>query len=111
MWNILKRAFTKIIGKRKIELKENIENAKFNMDDDINIFVTNLKNDFIELEKLDHDVTDNAKVGILNRSLPHELRWINIFQYNNDWSKCCLCEKYYSRNYFLKPDKKKFTRK
>ena len=59
------------------------------MDDDINIFVVTLQNNFIELEKLDHYVTDNAKVGVLNRSLLQELCWINVFQYNNDWSKCC----------------------
>jgi len=73
MWNILKWKFTKSIGKRKLELKEKIENAKFNMDDDINIFVITLQNNFIELEKLDHYVTDNAKVGVLKRSLLQEL--------------------------------------
>jgi len=29
MWNILKGTFTKSIGKRKLELKEKIENAKY----------------------------------------------------------------------------------
>jgi len=89
MWNFLKGTFTKSIEKRKLGLKEKIENTKFNMDDDINIFITTLQNDFIELEKLDHDIHDNAKVGVINRSLPQELRWINVFQYNNDWLKGC----------------------
>jgi len=53
------------------------------------LFYTTLQNDFIELEKLDYDVIDSAKVRLLNRSLPQELRWVNVFQYNNDWSKCC----------------------
>jgi len=37
MWNILKGTFTKSVRKRKIELKDKIDNAKFNIDDDINI--------------------------------------------------------------------------
>ena len=53
------------------------------------LFYTTLQNDFIELEKLDYDVIDSAKVRLLNRSLPQELRWVNVFQYNNDWSKYC----------------------
>jgi len=89
MWNILKGTFTKSVRKRKIELKDKIDNAKFNIDDDINIFVTTLQNDFIELEKIDHDITDSSKVEVLNGSLPQELRWINVFQYRNNWSKCC----------------------
>jgi len=27
-------------------------------------------------------------VEILNRSLPEELCWINVFQFKNDWNKC-----------------------
>ncbi|KAG4081241.1 hypothetical protein H8356DRAFT_1332485 [Neocallimastix lanati (nom. inval.)] len=54
-----------IIGKRKLELKEKIENAKFNMDDDINIFVITLQNNFIELEKI--------RPLFLKRSLLQEL--------------------------------------
>jgi len=41
-----------------------------------------------ELEKIDNDIESSVKVGILNRSLPEELRWINVFQFKNDWNKC-----------------------
>ena len=37
----------------------------------------------------DHDISDPSKAGILNRSLPENLRWINVFQYKNDWKKLC----------------------
>jgi len=32
------------------------------------------------------DMTDNIKVGILNRALPENLRWINVFQFSGCYS-------------------------
>jgi len=32
-------------------------------------------------------------VGILNRSLPKELHWINVFQFKNNWNKCSEYDK------------------
>ena len=46
-----------------------------------------LQNAIEELENLDHDISDNIKAGILNRSLPENLRFINVFQYKDDWNK------------------------
>ena len=34
-------------------------------------------------------MTDNEKVGILNIVLLENLRWINVFQFNNVWERCC----------------------
>jgi len=41
------------------------------------------------MENIDHDISDNVKAGILNRSLPENLRFINVFQYKNNWSQLC----------------------
>jgi len=48
-----------------------------------------LQNAIKELENLDHDISDNIKAGILNRFLPENLRFINVFQYKDDWNKLC----------------------
>jgi len=88
LWKILKRSFTKNINTRKLELKNKLDNLKYNTDIDINIFIADLQNIFDELEKIDNDIESNIKAGILNRSLPEELRWINVFQFKDDWNKC-----------------------
>jgi len=59
---------------------------KYNQEVDINIFIAELQNTTDELEKIDNDIESSVKVGILNRSLPEELRGINVFQFKND---CC----------------------
>jgi len=58
-----------------MDLKKNkINNLKFNINDDIHIFLATLQNLIDELERIDFDISDNIKVGILNRSLPENLR-------------------------------------
>ena len=36
-----------------------------------------------------HDMEPSTKTGILNRTLPENLRFINVFQYNHDCNKLC----------------------
>jgi len=81
LWKILKRSFTKNINTRKLELKNKLDNLKYNPEVDINIFISGLQNTIDELEKIDNDIKSSVKVGILNRSLPEELHWINVFQF------------------------------
>lgn len=88
IWKLLQESFTKSIGRRKMELNEKIKLMKFDINTDINIFLANLQNLFDELEKIDNDIPQNTKIGILNRSLPENLRFINVFQYSN-WKNCC----------------------
>ena len=71
-----------------MELKEKLNNSKYDEDQDINIFIANLQNLIDELERIDNDMSDSTKVGILNRSLPDNLRFINVFQYKDSWIKC-----------------------
>jgi len=52
-------------------------------------FLATLQNMLDELEIIDTDISDNTKVGILNGALPENLRWINVFQFNNNWKECC----------------------
>jgi len=61
---------------------------KFDTKTDINIFIANLQNLIDELEKIDNDLSINTKIGILNRSLPEDLRWIKVFQHKS-WESCC----------------------
>jgi len=89
IWKILQESFTKSLGRRKMELKEKLNNSKYDEDQDINIFIANLQNLIDELERIDNDMSDSTKVGILNRSLPDNLRFINVFQYKDSWIKCC----------------------
>eukprot|EP00833_Pecoramyces_ruminatium_P007340 jgi/Orpsp1_1/1181372/evm.model.c7180000076991.1 len=88
IWNILKSSFTKSKEQLKLELKEKLEKAKYNINIDINIFISFLQNIFDELESLDYKITDDARVGILNRSLPEDLRYINVFQFKDNWNTC-----------------------
>jgi len=53
---------------------------------DINLFVSALENLFDELEFIEKPLIDENKI-ILNRSLPENFRWINVFQYRDDWNK------------------------
>ncbi|KAG4083376.1 hypothetical protein H8356DRAFT_1363860 [Neocallimastix lanati (nom. inval.)] len=67
----------------KMDLKKNkINNLKFNINDDIHIFLATLQNLIDELERIDFDISDNIKVGILNRSLPENLPFSNIKESN-----------------------------
>ena len=61
----------------------------YNIDEDIHIFLAILQNLINELEKIDGDINDSVKVGIVNRALPEDIRWINVFQFNNNWKECC----------------------
>jgi len=75
-------------ARRKIEIQNKIETMKFDTKTDINIFIANLQNLIDELEKIDNDLSINTKIGILNRCLPEDLRWINVFQHKS-WESCC----------------------
>jgi len=66
-----------------------LNRLKFTIDDDIHIFLATLQNMIDELEIIDTDLSDSVKVGILNKALPENLRWINVFQFNNEYIKCC----------------------
>ena len=89
IWSILEKSFTTSPEKRKLELKRKINSLKFNEDEDINIFMATLQNSLEELENIDQDIGSNVKAGILNRCLPENLRFINVFQFKNDWNKLC----------------------
>jgi len=71
-----------------LELRKKLNELKFEEEQDINIFMADLKNTIEELEKIDEDLNTSTKVGILNRALPENLRFINVFQYNSNWEKC-----------------------
>eukprot|EP00833_Pecoramyces_ruminatium_P003861 jgi/Orpsp1_1/1177893/evm.model.c7180000063233.1 len=88
IWKLLEKSFTKSIETRKMELKEKLNDLKYEEEQDIHIFMADLQNTIEELEKIDSDLSDNTKVGILNRALPEKLRFINVFQYNNNWQRC-----------------------
>jgi len=73
IWKLLKESFTKSKEQRKIELTNKIENLKFN-NKDISIFIANLQILFTEIAKIDSEISDSSKIGILNRWLPESLR-------------------------------------
>ena len=81
IWKLLKESFTKSKEQRKIVLTNKIENLKFD-NKDISIFIANLQNLFKEISKIDSEISDSSKIGILNRCLPENLRWINVFQFS-----------------------------
>ena len=53
----------------------------------INIFMATLQNTIEEYESIDHDIEDSIKAGILNRALPENLRFINVFQFKDNWGR------------------------
>lgn len=87
-WKILESSFTKSKEQLKSELKLRLEKFKYDPKLDINIFVASMENIIEELEQIDNPINDNIKVGILNRSLPEQLRFINIFQFRDNWKDC-----------------------
>ena len=89
LWNFLQESFTLGEEYRKMILKNEINLLKFDINGDIHIFLATLQNMLDELEIIDSDISDNTKVGMLNRALPEDLRWINVFQFNNNWKECC----------------------
>jgi len=89
LWELLNKSFTIGPEQRKMVLKDKINKLKYNLEDDVHIFLAFLQNLLDELERIDSDINDNIKVGILNRALPENIRFINVFQYNNNWTKCC----------------------
>eukprot|EP00833_Pecoramyces_ruminatium_P006047 jgi/Orpsp1_1/1180079/evm.model.c7180000072101.1 len=62
---------------------------KFNDKIDIHMFISTLDSTLNELENIDSKIKDESKVEILNRALPEELRFINVFTYKKSWKKCC----------------------
>jgi len=93
IWKLLKESFTKSKEQRKIELTKKIENLKFD-NKDISIFIANFQNLFNEIAKIDSEISDSSKIGILNRCLPENLRWINVFQFST-WNDCSKYVKIY----------------
>jgi len=89
MWNFLHDSFTVGDEHQKMILRNKLDRLKFTTDDDIHIFLATLQNIIDELEIIDTDMSDCVKVGILIRALPENLRWVNVFQYNDEWVKCC----------------------
>ena len=89
IWKVLEKSFTASPEKRKLEIKNKINSLKYNEEEDINIFIAKLQNALDELENIDYELTDTVKAGILNRSLPENLRFINVFQYKNNWKRLC----------------------
>ena len=89
IWSILEKSFTRSPERRRLELKNKINSLKYSEDQDINIFMATLQNAMDELENIDHDIGNNVKAGILNRCLPDNLRFINVFQFKNDWDQLC----------------------
>jgi len=86
---ILKESFTISIERQKMILKNKITSLKYNTELDINMFITDLQNKISQYEKIDTNMSNSTKVGILNRSLPENIRWINVFQYVDNWKQCC----------------------
>jgi len=66
IWEILNKSFTRSLEHRKIILKNKINSLKYTTDEDIHIFLAVLQNLFEELERIDKDISDSNKVGILN---------------------------------------------
>ena len=87
-WKILEDSFTK--GKEQLfaEITEKLNNLKYDSIIDINIFIATLENLFDELEYINKPLSEESKVGTFNRSLPENLRWINVFQFKDSWLKC-----------------------
>ena len=49
----------------KLELREKLEKARYNVNIDINIFISFLQNIFDELESLEYKVPDDTRVIVL----------------------------------------------
>jgi len=80
LWELLNKSFTIGPEQRKMVLKDKINKLKYNLEDDVHIFLAFLQNLLDKLERIDSDINDNIKVGILNRALPENIRFINVFQ-------------------------------
>ena len=89
IWKQLNNSFKMWEEHQKMILKDKPNKIKYNIEDDIHIFLSKFQNLIDDLEWIDSDLSDNVKVGMLNRSLPENIRWVNVFQFNNDWKAYC----------------------
>ncbi|KAL6613365.1 hypothetical protein U3516DRAFT_750647 [Neocallimastix sp. 'constans'] len=87
IWTTLEKSFNSILEKRKQDFKDKINNFKFNGDQDINIFMVILQNIIEEYISIDHDIDHSIKADIINRAFPENLRFINVFQYIDNWGR------------------------
>ena len=87
-WKILENTFTKGKDQLYAEIIDKLNNLKYDLTTDINIFITTLENYFDELEFINKLISDETKVGIFYRSLPDDLKWINVFQFSDNWNQC-----------------------
>ena len=89
IWKVLEKFLTASPEKRKLEIKNKINSLKYNEEEDSNVFIIKLQNALDEQESIDYELSDTVKAGILNRSLPENLRYINVFQYKNNRKRLC----------------------
>ena len=59
---MLEKSLTMNPQKRKLEIKNKMNNLKYNEEDDINIFIDKLQNAIYELENIDYELSDLSRL-------------------------------------------------
>jgi len=67
-----------LLEHRRMILENKINLLKFDINGNIHIFLATLQNMLNDLEIIDSDISDNTKVGMLNRAFSENIGWINV---------------------------------
>jgi len=94
IWNILKASNTRSNEERKLELKNKLENMKYNKENDISLFIEEMNNIFNELSSLEMEISDEKKFEYLYLALPYEITLeVNIMDHDGKWEDVTKCLK------------------
>jgi len=112
IWNLIKNTYQKSDEERKIELKKQLEEMKYDRNGDFLMYLSNMNNIFNKLEELKATVSDELKFNYLYSSLPSDIaQGSNMIVYQEDWKTCCeYLAKTIPRLKFIKEMKNKQNR-
>ncbi|ORX79217.1 hypothetical protein BCR32DRAFT_240954 [Anaeromyces robustus] len=90
VWKLLESTYQKGIEERKIKIKKDLEEMKYDKNDDFEMFLSNMNNLFNTLRGLNAEVSDEQKFNYLYTSLPSDItRETNMICYQDKWEDCC----------------------
>jgi hypothetical protein len=90
IWNNIKISFKKSNNALKTEIKNELDEMKYDRNEDFNLFLSNMINKFNKLRELNAEPSSDEKFDYLWSALPDDIQSkSNMMEYQDDWDKCC----------------------
>ena len=90
IWKLIKNNYQKSDEERKMEMKRQLDEMKYDRSEDFLMYLSNMNNVFNSLEELNATVSDELKFNYLYSSLPTDIAQAsNMMEHQNDWEECC----------------------